>query len=173
MWLLLSSLTVAAHELVDTSGGVHELALASVERVRAARDFNFNHWVRLTFEFHGVVALCSGLRKEHIAVGHVTEHDGAIVVGMNSFFHFCVNKLVYRYNRAAKVRTFFHSRKTFAHIFENVKQFAAIFRDLRDCAVIQAAAVLRVDTCWRVSAANMVLPLFPFLLVPVTIRPYW
>ena len=88
MWLLLSSLTVAAHELVDTSGGVHELALTGVERVRAAGDFNFNHWVRLTFEFHGVIALCSGLRKEHIAVGHVTEHDGAIVVGMNSFFHF-------------------------------------------------------------------------------------
>jgi hypothetical protein len=36
--------------------------------------------------------------------------------------------LVYRYNRAAKVRTFFHSRKTFAYIFINVKQFAAYLK---------------------------------------------
>ena len=34
--LLLSSLTVAAHELVDATSGVDELALTSVERVRGA-----------------------------------------------------------------------------------------------------------------------------------------
>ena len=34
--LFLRSLTVAAHELIDTSCSVNELALTSVERVRGA-----------------------------------------------------------------------------------------------------------------------------------------
>ena len=62
--LFLGSLTVAAHELINTSSGVDELALTSIERVRGA---------------------------EHIAVGHVLKHDGAIVFGMNTFFHFEFN----------------------------------------------------------------------------------
>ena len=36
LFLLLRSLTVAAHELIDTTCGVNELALTSVERVRGA-----------------------------------------------------------------------------------------------------------------------------------------
>lgn len=34
--LFLRSLSVAAHELVHTTGGVNELALARIERVRGA-----------------------------------------------------------------------------------------------------------------------------------------
>ena len=36
MLLLLRSLTVAAHELIDTTCSVNELALTSIERVRGA-----------------------------------------------------------------------------------------------------------------------------------------
>jgi len=36
MLLLLRSLTVAAHELIDTTCGVNEFALTSIERVRGA-----------------------------------------------------------------------------------------------------------------------------------------
>ena len=36
MLLLLRSLTVAAHELIDTTGRVNQLALTGVERVRGA-----------------------------------------------------------------------------------------------------------------------------------------
>ena len=36
MLLLLGCLTVAAHELVDATGGVDEIALTSIERVRGA-----------------------------------------------------------------------------------------------------------------------------------------
>ena len=88
MLLLLRSLTVAAHELINTTCGVNELALTSIERVRGARDFDFYHWVSFAFELYGVIRLCSRLRKEHIAVGHILEYDGAIVVWMNTFFHF-------------------------------------------------------------------------------------
>ena len=87
-FLFLRSLAVAAHELIDTSSGVDELALTSIERVRGAGDFNFYHGVSFAFEFYGIIRFCSRLRKEHIAVGHVLEHDGAIVFGMNTFFHF-------------------------------------------------------------------------------------
>ena len=89
--LLLRSLTVAAHELINTTCGVNELALTSVERVRGAGDFDFYHRVSFAFEFYSVICLCSRLRKEHIAVGHVLEHDGAIVFWMNTFFHFEFN----------------------------------------------------------------------------------
>jgi len=88
MLLLLRSLTVAAHELINTTCGVNELALTSIERVRGAGDFDFYHWVSFAFELYGVIRLCSRLRKEHIAVGHILEYDGAIVVWMNTFFHF-------------------------------------------------------------------------------------
>ena len=87
-FVLLRSLTVAAHELINTTCGVNELALTSIERVRGAGDFDFYHWVSFAFELYGVIRLCSRLRKEHIAVGHILEYDGAIVVWMNTFFHF-------------------------------------------------------------------------------------
>ena len=89
--LLLRSLTVAAHELINTSSGVDELALTCIERVRGAGDFYFYHRVSFAFEFYCVVGLCCRLREEHIAVGHVLKHDGAIVFGMNTFFHFEFN----------------------------------------------------------------------------------
>ena len=41
MLLLLRSLTVAAHELINTTCGVNELALTSVERVRVRRGDSF------------------------------------------------------------------------------------------------------------------------------------
>jgi len=89
--LFLGGLTVAAHELVDATSGVDELALTSIERVRGAGDFYFYHRVSFAFEFYCVVSFCCRLREEHIAVGHVLKHDGAIVFGMNTFFHFEFN----------------------------------------------------------------------------------
>ena len=87
--LFLRSLTVAAHELINAASRINKLALTGVERVRGVRNFDFYHWVSFAFELYSVICLCSRLRKEHIAVGHVTEHDGAIVFWMNTFFHFC------------------------------------------------------------------------------------
>ena len=62
--LFLRSLTVAAHELVYATGSIHEFALTGIERVRGARDFDFNHWVSFAFEFYGVICLCGRTRKE-------------------------------------------------------------------------------------------------------------
>jgi len=85
---LSSALGVAAHEAIHATGRVDELALTSVERVRGAGDFYFYHRVSFAFKFHCLCSLACGTCKEHIAVGHVTEHDGAIVFGVNTFFHF-------------------------------------------------------------------------------------
>ena len=84
---LLAAASVAAHELVDATGGVDELALTRVEGVRAAGDLELHQRIGLAFEFHGVVRLCCGAAQEHIAIAHVLEHHGAIVVGMNTLFH--------------------------------------------------------------------------------------
>ena len=81
LWYLLLQFAVAAHEAVHTTSRVDELALARVERMRRAGDFYLYHWVSLTFKFHCLCCLAGGLCKEHIAVGHILEYDGAIVFG--------------------------------------------------------------------------------------------
>ena len=85
---LFLDLAVAVHEAIHATGGIDQLALASVERVRGVGDFDFYQWVSLTFKFHCLIRLACGLCKEHIAVGHIFEYDGAIVFWMNTFFHF-------------------------------------------------------------------------------------
>ena len=84
---LLAAAGVAAHELVDATSGVNELALTGVEGVRAGGDFELHYGISLAFELHGVVRLGGGAAQEHVAITHVLEHDGAIVVGMNTLFH--------------------------------------------------------------------------------------
>jgi hypothetical protein len=85
---LLLGAGVAAHELINTTCGVNQLALTGVEGVRGVTDFQLNHGISLAFEFNCVRALSSRAAQEHIAVAHVLEHYGAIVFGMDSFFHF-------------------------------------------------------------------------------------
>ena len=51
IYLFLRSLTVAAHELINTTSGVDELALTGVEGVRSARNFNLYHRVSFAFDF--------------------------------------------------------------------------------------------------------------------------
>ncbi len=96
---LLACASVAAHELIDTTCCVNELALTSVEGVRAAGDFELHDGIGLAFKFHGVSGLGSGTAQEHIAIAHVLEHNRTIVVGMNTLFHcllFFNAGLVYR-----------------------------------------------------------------------------
>ena len=85
---LLARLAVTAHELVNATSGVDELRLTSVEGVRSAGNFKLHYGVGLAFKFYGVVGLASGTREEHVAVAHVFENYGTIVLGMDSFFHF-------------------------------------------------------------------------------------
>ena len=49
--LFLLALCVAAHELIYTTGGVNQLRLTSVERVRRAGDFQFYQRISFAFKF--------------------------------------------------------------------------------------------------------------------------
>ena len=86
--LFRTRLSVAAHELIHATGGVDELGLTSVERMRRARDFQLYYGIGFAFELNGVVGLTSGTGEEHIAIAHVLEDNGAVVLGVDSFFHF-------------------------------------------------------------------------------------
>ena len=85
---LLLQLTVAIHEAVYATSRIYQLALARIEGVGSAGDFDFYHWVSLAFKLHRIVSFAGGPCKEHIAVGHILEYDGAIVFRMDTFFHF-------------------------------------------------------------------------------------
>ena len=104
--LFLRSLTVAAHELINAASRIDKLALTCIERVRGVRNFDFYHRVSFAFEFYGVICLCGRTREEHIAVGHVLEHDGAIVFWMNTFFHFTCYLLIVYYKFALRVQRY-------------------------------------------------------------------
>ena len=66
--LLLRSLTVAAHELIDTSCGVNEFALTCVERVRRTGDFDFYHWVSFAFELYCIIRLLRNISPLDISL---------------------------------------------------------------------------------------------------------
>ena len=89
-YILFANLAVAAHELVYATCRVNELALARVERVRGAGDFDFYHRVSFAFKLYCLCSLACRLCKEHIAVGHILEYDGAIVFWVNTLFHFFI-----------------------------------------------------------------------------------
>ena len=86
---LLGVLFVLVHELVDAAGGVNELQLASEEGVRGVRDFELHYGILLTVGVgYGLLGVGTALGENHVVVGHVLEDHKAIVLGMNSFFHF-------------------------------------------------------------------------------------
>lgn len=87
--LLFLAASVAAHELIYAACGINKLALTSVEGVRGAGDFEFYHGIGLAFKLNGVVGLAGGAGKEHIAITHVLEDNGTVVLGVNAFFHGC------------------------------------------------------------------------------------
>ena len=86
--ILLLQLAVAVHEAVYATSCVDELALACVEWVRSAGDFDLYHWVSLALKLYCVISLACRLAEEHVAVGHILEHYGTVVLWMNTFFHF-------------------------------------------------------------------------------------
>ena len=84
---LLLRACVAAHKLVHATGGVHQLALTSIEGVRGAADLQLYYGISLALEFHCLSGLASGTAQEHVTIAHILEHNGTIVLGMNTLFH--------------------------------------------------------------------------------------
>jgi hypothetical protein len=126
---LLLHTSVTAHELINTTGCVNQLALTSIEGVRGVTDFQLDQGIGLALKLDCLGALCCRAAQEHIAVAHVLEHYGAIVVWMDSFFHFLVffcapefplsegDKELLLIILRAKVRLFSVPTKSFAKYF--------------------------------------------------------
>lgn len=65
---VLEVLLVAVHELIDTASGIDELHLTSVERVRAARDFELDLWVSLTIDLDRILSGSGRADDERLVV---------------------------------------------------------------------------------------------------------
>ena len=85
--LLLLESSVTALETIDAASRIDELALARVEGVRSVTDFELEEGISLAFELNGFLGGYGGAAQEAIAIGHVLEDNGAIIVRMNTFFH--------------------------------------------------------------------------------------
>ena len=84
----LGVLFVLAHELIDASGGVNQFQLAGEEGVRGVGDFQLHHGILVAVGVgDGLLGGGAALGENHVVVRHVFEHNEAIVLGMNSFFH--------------------------------------------------------------------------------------
>ena len=51
----------------------------------------------LTLELNGLITLTSRAAQEHVAVAHILEHNGTIILWMKSFFHICMFCICYVY----------------------------------------------------------------------------
>src|SRR5690625_158698 len=84
-----SGLGVPAAELLHASGGVHDLLLTGVERVRRGGDVDVDHRVGVAvLPLHGVLRGDGGLRQDREVGGDVAEHH-RVVLRVNVLLHVC------------------------------------------------------------------------------------
>ena len=63
---LFLTVTVTAHEFINTTGCVNQLRLTSVERVRSAGDFQLYQRISFAFELDSLLSIYCRTRQEHI-----------------------------------------------------------------------------------------------------------
>ena len=86
--LLLVAVAIAAEELINTTGGIDELVLASVEWVAGRSDFELYEGVLNTINLDGLFGGNGGTRDESHVVRHVLECYRTIVFWMEILLHF-------------------------------------------------------------------------------------
>ena len=84
--LLLPGL-VSLIEHINSAGGVDNLGLACVERVRAAGDLKLHYRVLNSIDNNRFLRIHAGTGDEYLLVGHILESYKTVVFGMNSFLH--------------------------------------------------------------------------------------
>lgn len=85
--LLVDMLFVAAHELVNASGGVNQLHLTGIERMRGVRDFHFYQGILLTIYVDGFLGIHGRFGDKNMLIRHVLECHQSIIFGVNSLLH--------------------------------------------------------------------------------------
>ena len=71
--LLIVALCVTAHKLIHTTGGVYQLHLTCVERVRCVRDFHLIHGIGFAVHLDGLFCRNGGPAQKHVVIRHILE----------------------------------------------------------------------------------------------------
>ena len=85
--LLALAVAVARHELVDAAGGVHQLRLTGIERVRSVGDLQLDEGIGFAFHLDGVLRSGRRTAEELSTIRHIFENYYAVVIRMNSLLH--------------------------------------------------------------------------------------
>ena len=86
--LLFVELPVLLTEFVDSTCRVHELSLASVERMALVAHLHLHKRVLIAIlPLDGFLCLGCRLAEESVFVAHVLEHNQPIVLWVNALFH--------------------------------------------------------------------------------------
>ena len=65
--------------------------------MRGVGNLQLYYGIFLTLELNGLITLTSRAAQEHVAVAHILEHNGTIILWMKSFFHICMFCICYVY----------------------------------------------------------------------------
>ena len=85
--LVALAVTVARHELVNATCGIHEFRLTSVEWVTGVRDLQLDQWISSTIDLDAVLRISCRAAEELCTIGHIFENYNTVALWMNSFFH--------------------------------------------------------------------------------------
>ena len=87
--LLVKTSLILADELVNTTGGVHQLHLASEKWMGCVGNLQLDQRILLTvFPNNGVLCLYRRLAQKGDIIGHVLKNDKPIIFRMNLCFHY-------------------------------------------------------------------------------------
>ena len=79
---LLTTIAVAAHELIDTPCRINELSLARVEGVRRVGDLYLDERIGLAIDLDSLLSVGSTLRDGDFVVGHIFECHWTVILRM-------------------------------------------------------------------------------------------
>ena len=122
--LLLPGL-VSLIEHINSAGGVDNLGLACVERVRAAGDLKLHYRVLNSINNNRFLCVNAGTGDAYILVRHLLESYKTVVFGMNSFLHNYTSVL----NKRAKIAFFLKLPISSLEFFDIMVDFVELGRN--------------------------------------------
>ena len=112
-------------EHINSAGGVDNLGLSGVERMRAAGDLKLHYRVLNSIDNDRFLRVNAGTGDEYLLVGHILESYKTVVFGMNSFLHNYTSVL----NKRAKIAFFLKLPISSLEFFDIMVDFVELGRD--------------------------------------------
>lgn len=85
--LILHMLLIPIHELIYTTGSIHQLHLPRIERVRSAGDFQLVERILNPLNGNRLAGIDRGLNQKHLVIGHVLKGYHPVVLRVQTLFH--------------------------------------------------------------------------------------